>query len=161
MSQTYPRDRFEVIVVDDGGETPLAPTLARFNAHLRLELIERKKGGPARARNAGAKHATGALLAFTDDDCEPAPAWLDALHRRSSECPDHAIGGVVVNALQDNVYSSASQLLVDYLDGYYADRQTPVTGSLAMAPRFFTSNNLSVPAALFDALGGFDESFPF
>src|SRR5262245_656513 len=91
VSQTYPREHFEVIVVNDGGDVPLAPTLGPFGAHLRLHLIERKSGGPARARNAGVKHSNGALLAFTDDDCEPAPGWLAALYRCFSQCPDHAI----------------------------------------------------------------------
>jgi GT2 family glycosyltransferase len=160
VSQTYPRDRFEVIVVDDGGDCPLAPSLAPFDAHLQLHLIERKKGGPARARNAGAKHASGSLLAFTDDDCEPEPGWLAALHVCFSRCPDHAIGGKIVNALQENTYSSASQLLVDYLYEFHAARRLADASGGRKAPRFFTSNNLAVPAALFDAIGGFDESFP-
>jgi GT2 family glycosyltransferase len=160
VSQTYPRDRFEVIVVDDGGDCPLASSLAPFDALLRLHLIERGKGGPARARNAGATHASGSLLAFTDDDCEAEPGWLAALHACFSRCPDRAIGGEIVNALQDNTYSAASQLLVDYLYEFHGARQLPDASGGRKSPRFFTSNNLAVPAALFDAIGGFDESFP-
>lgn len=157
-SQSYPRDQFEVIVVDDGGDVPLRPTLAPFDAQLRLQLIEQRRAGPARARNVGARRASGTLLAFTDDDCEPAPLWLAALSRSYSQCQDCAIGGGVVNALKSNACSSASQLLVDYLYEYHD--ATPSPGRGPAAPRFFTSNNLAVPAALFHAVGGFDESFP-
>jgi glycosyltransferase involved in cell wall biosynthesis len=43
--------------------------------------------GPGPARNAGAAAATGAVLAFTDADCEPDPGWLAAGSRRSPAAP--------------------------------------------------------------------------
>ena len=157
--QTYPHDRFEVIVVDDGSDAPLATIILPFRAHLQLQLIEQEKAGPARARNTGAKHASGRLLVFTDDDCEPNPGWLAALHTHFQRCPDRAIGGATINALPENVYSSASQLLVDYLYEYYGAAAAGADGA-ATAPPFFTSNNLAVPAALFHDVGEFDGSFP-
>jgi GT2 family glycosyltransferase len=157
--QSYPHDRFEVIVVDDGSDVPLAPTILPFRAHLQLQLLEQKHAGPARARNTGAKHAAGTLLVFTDDDCEPTPGWLVALHTHFQRYPDRAIGGDTVNALPDNAYSSASQLLVDYLYEYYA-AATAARANGPTGPRFFTSNNLAVSAALFHDVGGFDHSFP-
>jgi GT2 family glycosyltransferase len=149
-----------VIVVDDGSDVRLAPTLEPFRAHLQLQLIEQENAGPARARNIGAKLATASLLAFTDDDCEPNPGWLAALHAHFQQCPDRAIGGETVNALPGNAYSSASQHLVDYLYEYHAAATAPHAGGGPAAPPFFTSNNLAVPAALFHVVGGFDESFP-
>ena len=159
-AQTYPRDRFDVIVVNDGGDAPLAPTVATFRAHLRLQLVEQTKGGPARARNTGAKYAAGALLAFVDDDCEPSPGWLAALQAHFQQYPDRAIGGRTVNALPGNAYSSASQLVVDYVYEHHAAARARNGGGAPAAPPFFASNNLAVPAALFAEVGGFDESFP-
>jgi len=159
-AQTYPRDRFDVIVVDDGGDLSLAPAMATFRAQLRLQLVEQTNGGPARARNTGAKHATGPLLAFVDDDCEPSPGWLAALQAHFQQCPDRALGGRTVNALPANAYSSASQLVVDYLYEHQAAASVRNGERAPAAAPFFASNNLAVPAALFDAVGGFDESFP-
>jgi len=158
--QTYPHDRFEVIVVDDGSDAPLSTTILPFRAHLQIQLVEQKKAGPARARNTGAKQAAGRLLVFTDDDCEPTPGWLAALHTHFQRCPDRAIGGETINALPENAYSSASQLLVDYLYAYYGAGAGAGGDGAAAGPPFFTSNNLAVPAALFHDVGEFDGSFP-
>ena len=158
--QSYPRDRFEVIVVDDGSDAPLAQTILPFRADLRLQLIEQKNTGPAAARNTGAKHAAGTLLVFTDDDCEPTPGWLAALQTHFQRHPDKAIGGETVNSLPENAYSSASQLLVDYLYEYYAAATAVRADGGPRGPRFFTSNNFAVPAALFHEVNGFDHSFP-
>ena len=87
-AQTYSHDGFEVIVVDDGGDSSLEPAIAPFRESLRLSLIEEKNGGPARARNLGAAHSAGALLAFTDDDCEPQTEWLEVFNARLHQRPD-------------------------------------------------------------------------
>jgi GT2 family glycosyltransferase len=69
-----------------------------------------------------------------------------------SKQPQAAAGGHTVNALPDNPYATASQLLVGYLYDM-PDADHP-------GPRFFTTNNLALSRALFEALGGFDPSFP-
>jgi glycosyltransferase involved in cell wall biosynthesis len=51
--QTLPRERFEVIVVEDAA-----------------------REGPATARNRGWRQARAPIVAFTDDDTEPDPDWL-------------------------------------------------------------------------------------
>src|SRR3970040_688082 len=110
----YPRDRFEVIVVDDGGSAPLEQILAPYR-ELSLKLIHQANSGPAAARNRGAREATGELLVFTDDDCAPAPDWLARFAERHALAPGCAIGGETENALEQNIYASARQLLVSYL----------------------------------------------
>src|SRR5262249_16613605 len=111
----YPRDRFDVIVVDDGSPTSLRNVVEPFPERLRVELLRQANSGPAAARNAGAARARNEFLAFTDDDCTPAPDWLRQLAGRFVANPDHAIGGRVLNRLTENVYAAASQVLVAYL----------------------------------------------
>jgi GT2 family glycosyltransferase len=145
----YPSDRFEVIVVNDGGaqDTHAAVSLCE---NLDAKLIDQEHAGPAAARNAGAAYAKGEFLAFTDDDCNPSPQWLAALSQSLSKSPGHLVGGRTVNALPRNVFSTASQLLNSYVYRYY-------NADLA-APRFFASNNMAVPSERFRSIGGFDSA---
>jgi glycosyltransferase involved in cell wall biosynthesis len=80
-AQTLPRDRFEVIVVDDGSgdESPtvLDELAAKTPVRLRPLLLE-VNGGAAGARNVGWRSTTAPVVAFTDDDCVPTPGWLEA-----------------------------------------------------------------------------------
>jgi len=147
----YPPERFEVIVVDDGSPTELAPAVAAFAERLDLTLLRQSRTGPAGARNAGAARARRAFLAFIDDDCAPAPDWLDALAARFVAAPDHAVGGRKLNALADNPYSTASQTITDAAYRYH--------NAHSGSARFLSSANLALPADRFRAIGGFDPAF--
>jgi glycosyltransferase involved in cell wall biosynthesis len=48
--QDYERDRFEVIVVDDGSPTPCAQVVEHFQRTLSLTLLVQGNAGPAKAR---------------------------------------------------------------------------------------------------------------
>jgi len=144
----YPRERFDVLVMDDAGGMPLGEVIDPLRERLSVTLLTVPHGGPAAARNAGIVAARGEMLAFTDDDCLPAPGWLRALAARHAECPGCLIGGHTLNALSANPYSSASQMLLDAVYAHYnADPDRA---------RFFASNNLAAPAEELRALGGFD-----
>src|SRR5687767_7876993 len=71
-NQDYPREAFEVIVVDDGGEHPLTKINDHYQTRLSLVFLKQANAGQASARNTGASHAKGQYIAFTDDDCVPA-----------------------------------------------------------------------------------------
>jgi glycosyltransferase involved in cell wall biosynthesis len=148
----YPRERFEVIVVDDGSNSPLDDTVGAVRDRMEIQLIRQKNAGPAAARNRGAAAARGEFLAFTDDDCEPEPSWLRSFAEHLSSGPCQAVGGRTVNALNDNIYAAAGQLIVDYL----YERFNSLTGEAL----FFTSNNLAIRAETYLNVGGFDTGFP-
>lgn len=150
--QRHPADRYEVIVVDDGAAGPQPARIEARREGLEITLLRQERAGPATARNRGAARARGELLVFTDDDCAPAPDWLGRLARAHAEEPRAALGGRTVNAIAGNAYSETSQLLIDYLYGYF--RANP--SSL----RFVTSNNLAVPTEGFREVGGFEAGFP-
>lgn len=148
----YPHDRVEVIVVDDGGNSPLDEIVSRFHGVLTLKLLRQENAGPAAARNRGVAEASGEFLAFTDDDCSPAPNWLRALADQCLASPGCAVGGQTRNVLTHNLYSTASQLLISYLFSYY--------NAVPGAATFFPSSNLAFPLARFREVGGFDTTYP-
>lgn len=147
----YPRDKFQVIVVNDSTEISVETTIFPFLHQLNLTLLTQPNSGPATARNTGAFAAKGKFLVFTDDDCTVATDWLQNLENRFVETPDCLIGGRTVNALPDNIYSTASQQLIDYLYSYY--------NAIGDRAEFFTSNNFALDAETFQKIGGFDRSF--
>jgi glycosyltransferase involved in cell wall biosynthesis len=142
---------FEVVVVDDGGGVGVDDVVARHATSLAVDVHRQAQAGPAAARNAGARQARGRMLAFTDDDCLPAPGWLSALVAALVRTPDALVAGKTVNALERNPYAEASQLLLAFLyaEGLRTSGQLP----------FATSNNIAVERERFAALGGFDEGF--
>jgi glycosyltransferase involved in cell wall biosynthesis len=149
----YPPSRHEIIVVDDGSEGPNRRRIEATCADAGARLVRRPHAGPAAARNVGSAHARGDYLAFVDDDCEPAPDWLARLAAQFVDHPDAAIGGRTLNGLPANLYSTASQLLVDYLYVAYRDEWRG-------EPRFLASNNIAFPRQAFAAVGRFDLTFP-
>ena len=151
--QIYPPDRFEIIVVDDGGTVDLDPVIAGVDGGVRIEVLRQENGGPATARNRGAREATGEFLAFTDDDCRPRPDWLATLVQALAQHPEALVGGRVVNGLTDNLLAQASQDLVSFLYDYF-----PTARSLRP---FLTTNNVGAHRTRFLELGGFDEGFRF
>ena len=72
LNQKGVDDSYEVILVDDGSTDRTGEITKEFE----VELIRLEGKGPAAARNAGAKAASGEFLVFTDSDCEPADNWL-------------------------------------------------------------------------------------
>jgi glycosyltransferase involved in cell wall biosynthesis len=66
---------YEVIVVDNVSDDDTADLAGAGGARVVRMEVNR---GPGPSRNAGARAGTGAVIAFTDADCEPAPDWLSA-----------------------------------------------------------------------------------
>jgi GT2 family glycosyltransferase len=66
----------EILVVNDGSTDDTAEVVSRYSG---VCLINQANSGPAAARNRGALKARGGIVLFTDDDCVPAPGWLEAM----------------------------------------------------------------------------------
>ena len=125
--------------------------IAPFRQRLTVSLLRQDHAGVAVGRNTGAAIASGEFLVFTDDDCRPSPDWLSRLADRFAKAGDCIIGGRTVNALQNNVYSTASQLLISYLFSFYNVN--------AQEAQFLNGSNLAMPADGFHAIGRFDKTF--
>jgi GT2 family glycosyltransferase len=147
---SYPGDGFEVIVVDDGSKTSLDEIVGAFRKRINIKLIRQDHAGPAAARNRGGDEAGGRYLAFTDDDCKPAKDWLTRLEESLEPNPDTLVAGRTINDLPENPYSTASQLIADFLYSYYNRDNAG----------FLTSNNMALSKKQFLKVGGFDITFP-
>lgn len=71
--QDYPPQRFEILIVFNGGDPPC---IGANSTRSSLRCLKERTPGSYAARNQGILHATGTVLAFTDVDCVPDPTWL-------------------------------------------------------------------------------------
>lgn len=150
LSSSYPRDRFDVIVVDLASGMPPRAVLAPFAEKLNLAMIELGSRSFAFARNAGARHAQGDYLVFMNEDCALTADWMGVLAAAFTLDPDSAVVGRTVNALPGKFTSEASQVIYD-LHSLLSRQSRGSTEILSAA-------NLAIPKAAFRELGGFDES---
>jgi GT2 family glycosyltransferase len=135
--QTFPADRYEVIVTDDGYKTTAEEMICE--RYPWVKWVAGSSKGPASNRNNGAKYAQGEWLAFTDDDCLPNQNWLSAYAE--------AITGEYL-ALEGAIHP-----LGDYNQDL-SECPINLTGGC------FWSANIAVKRSLFEEIGGFDTNYP-
>lgn len=89
----YPREKLEVLVVDDGSRDDSLDVAKTWGA---VALSSGGEGlGPAMARNVGANVARGEILAFIDSDCVAKKDWLSQLLPVFGDPEIAAVGGMV------------------------------------------------------------------
>ena len=80
LTQEYPRDQYEIIVVDDGPTDSTKVVVEGFEGHLTSLLYAyQDHRGPNAARNRGIALARGEVICFVDDDVAIPQCWLLAM----------------------------------------------------------------------------------
>jgi glycosyltransferase involved in cell wall biosynthesis len=138
----------DVVVVDDGSRNRAALEAALGEAP-EARCLHTPARGPAAARNLGAVATEGEVICFTDDDCEPEPAWAARLGAAARE--SGVAAGRTVPPPGAPAPVVASQVIIDHLLAASLDR-TATT-------RFAPSCNLAVVRDVFERLR-FDERYP-
>lgn len=143
--QTLPRERFEVLVGDDGSTD--GGTDGLETADGRVRVLAGPPTNSYAARNRAARAARGRVLVFCDADCLPEPGWLEAGIAALGDA-DVAAGGIrYAVPLRRTVWT-----LLDIET--FKDHERQVTAANA------ETCNLFVRRELFERLGGFDDSLP-
>jgi len=136
--QLPPQDLEVVVGCDPGVQVPPAPD------GLSVRAVEAAAPTSAAAkRNLAWRQAQAPLVAFTDDDCRPAPRWAAELLASHARAPDAFIQGCTRPdpAEEDQLWGLAhTQEIV---------RDSP----------WHETCNMAYPRVLLERLGGFDESY--
>jgi glycosyltransferase involved in cell wall biosynthesis len=141
--QSYPKDRFEVIVADNASPEGPAAVAEVIAERAQLVVVPDKGAGPA--RNGGVAASSGEVLAFIDSDCVAEPSWIEE--------------GVKALESFDFVGGRVRVLVAD------PERVTPVEAfervfafdfkTYIERKGFTGAGNLFCPRPLFDRVGGF------
>lgn len=158
------RGDVEVIVVDNAPATPAAREVVDGIADPRVRYVLEPVAGLSRARNTGARHARGALLAFTDDDVRVDPGWVRALVNGFTRAPHVgcATGPVLAAELETTAQAYLeARLSWSAFDGPHLFDDGANRPDDPMFPfsagRLGTGANFAVDRATWTALGGLDE----
>ncbi|MEN8245295.1 MAG: mycofactocin biosynthesis glycosyltransferase MftF [Thermodesulfobacteriota bacterium] len=146
----YPKDKLEVIVVDDASTDETPDVVSRYPVKM---IMNQKNRQAPYCRNLGAARARGDILAFIDSDCLADRTWL----------------GELVPAFKDPKIAAVGGIVESYYDTRPLDRYEQVRSSLKMGlwPKRSASNNpffyvpscnLLVRREVFMPTGGFNES---
>ncbi len=141
---------FEVVVVEDGSSVSAESVVAKYQNILNLKYLTKKNGGPASARNFGARHASGDFFVFLDSDCiveEDYTSVVAANHWKFWGGADKAADDF--SPMQKAVnYSMTSFFTTGGIRGSKSGRLDK------FFPRSF---NMGVTRELFDKVGGFSD----
>ena len=87
-NQTYPKERYKVIVVDNGSNEDIQGSISQFNQAI---LVYEPNRGSYNARNRGISIAEGEIIAFTDSDCIPNQDWIEKGVRNLLQVPNFGL----------------------------------------------------------------------
>ncbi|WP_013334395.1 glycosyltransferase family 2 protein [Gloeothece verrucosa] len=155
QKQTYPLDDLEVVVVADGCQDNTIEMLEKYEAPFKLVFLEQPGSGAAVARNKGAEKASGSLLIFLDDDIKPSEYFVEAHVRAHSQKPDQVVIGYLPPKLANQSSFFQIRLWAWWEEKFY------IMGKAGHRYTYedLLSGNFSLPASLFQQVGGFDSRF--
>jgi exopolysaccharide biosynthesis polyprenyl glycosylphosphotransferase len=144
--QTFPEDRYEVIVIDDGS-TDRSPEIAKAYP---VRYHYQKNQGPGVARNEGVAQSRGDIVLFTDSDCVPEPDWIEEMVRPVRENSVIAVKGAYVKP-EPGVASRFAQM--EFEERYDKLEKAAFIDLVDTYAAAFVKRD-------FQEAGGFDPNFP-
>jgi len=144
LQNRFPRNRFEIIVVDNGSKDRTIEVVKSFQVHVALRMLVLEKVHISALRNFGAAEARGKILAFLDADCLAPPEWLQAASQIARN-GNSGVCGAHYRIPDDATWVGRI---------WTSDRFYGKEGNVSYVP----AGDLIIRQDLFRRVGGFDES---
>lgn len=140
----FARDRFEVLMVDNGSRDKTLEIAESFQDRLNLKVLQKANVRISALRNLGARAAAGDILAFLDADCLAPEDWLDRILELA---PADGAGVLGANYLlpEDSTWVGRT---------WHRYQEAPKAGEVSHVP----AGDLIMRREDFLRLGGFDET---
>lgn len=156
--QTYPNDRYDIIVVDDES-TDISPNICRAFAekHSNVTFLSTKDSSSAlqfkkRPLDMGIRRAPGEIILLTDADCHVSSSWIEVMTSYFTPGVGMVIGHSQISPSVTNIQKIQA---LDFLLLMGAAKGAAQLG----VPLACTGQNLAYRKKAFDEVGGFS-SFP-
>lgn len=153
VAQTLPRERFEVVVVDNRSTDDTPAVVDAFAPVLAIRRVYEPTLGLCHARNTGWRAARAPWIAYFDDDAVADPGWLAAIHAAFARDPGLGVVGGPVRPiweaprpawLTDAVARALT--ILDWGDAHEIDD---------VRVEWLAGANMAVPRAVLAEVGGF------
>ena len=144
----YPREKLEIIVVDNASTDSTPEIVKKFP----VSNIKEQLKGRARARNAGIRIATGEFIAFIDADCIAHHKWIRNLLKR---CQSPYLSGCC-GEIHDSDHHSIFGRYIENR-GFFSQRRLGNRGNKVTT--LLLAANVMYPKTVLEDFGSFDGSF--
>ncbi|MFT6907217.1 MAG: glycosyltransferase involved in cell wall biosynthesis [Oleiphilaceae bacterium] len=139
MSLSYPKDRHEILLVDNGSTDRTLEIAEEFSE---IFIYVKKNVKVGAVRNYGVQKAKGSVIVFLDSDCVVGPDWLINGIRKLAATPNSVIGGQYL--LRENPSWLEKNWILES-----SDRTVFLTT--------LVGGCIFIPENIFHQVGGFDE----
>jgi glycosyltransferase involved in cell wall biosynthesis len=152
--QSYPINRFEVVVVLDGSTDGSGEMARGLPVSYPLKLVDQSHSGLAVSRNRGAREASHPVVIFLDDDIVPEPDFV-AEHALAHQLGgDHVALGYYPPVLERPSFWGF--VMRAWWEDHFRRKAEPAHQWTFVD---FVDGNSSLPRSLLFSCGGYDEEF--
>ena len=154
--QTYPLDKVEFIISDDGSDDDTETIVKEWQGKSLFEIIylTQENKGPGAARNHGLEKSSGDIILFIDSDCEAHPKWIETIVDSYKDNDFDACGG------PDGSKSdfTALQKAIDFSMTSFFTTGGMRGHSEKMIAKFYPrTHNMGITRNIYAAIGGFGD----
>lgn len=147
-NQTYSKDLYEIVVVDNASKEDIKTVLSQFN---QAKYTYESKPGSYSARNQGVSVAQGEILAFTDADCIPDSDWIEKGVKHLTETANCGLVAGRVDLFFKNPENPTPVELYENIEINFHQKENLRDANFGVTANVFTYKHVIDNVGLFDS----------